>query len=74
MIAKLTGILDSVGEDWAILDVHGVGYQLSCLTKTLARIGPPGGAVSLYCETRLRDELPQLLNSATARNRIGSGC
>ncbi|MFX6815353.1 OB-fold domain-containing protein, partial [Acinetobacter baumannii] len=26
MIAKLTGILDDFGPDWAIIDVNGVGY------------------------------------------------
>jgi Holliday junction resolvasome RuvABC DNA-binding subunit len=38
MIAKLRGIIDSVGEDWVILDVQGVGYQLSCSGQTLARL------------------------------------
>ncbi|MBT6032178.1 MAG: Holliday junction branch migration protein RuvA, partial [Kordiimonadaceae bacterium] len=28
MIAKLRGILDSVGEDWCIVDVGGVGYHV----------------------------------------------
>ncbi|MEL6946875.1 MAG: OB-fold domain-containing protein, partial [Pseudomonadota bacterium] len=27
MIGKLKGAIDSVGDDWAIVDVHGVGYQ-----------------------------------------------
>ena len=26
MIAKLTGILDDSGPDWAVIDVGGVGY------------------------------------------------
>ena len=26
MIGKLTGILDDTGEDWALIDVSGVGY------------------------------------------------
>jgi len=60
MIAKLTGILDSVGEDWAIDDVHGVGYLASCSGRTLARLGQAGGQVSLHTETRLKDEIPHL--------------
>ncbi len=60
MIAKLTGILDSVGEDWAIVDVHGVGYLAACSARLLARLGRPGGAVTLYTETRIRDEVPHL--------------
>jgi Holliday junction DNA helicase RuvA len=60
MIAKLTGILDSVGEDWAIVDVGGVGYFASCSGQTLARLGRPGTAATLYTEIRLRDEIPHL--------------
>jgi len=28
MIGKLKGVVDSLGEDWIIVDVHGVGYQV----------------------------------------------
>ena len=27
MIAKLKGLIDSLGEDWAVIDVGGVGYE-----------------------------------------------
>jgi len=60
MIAKLSGALDSVGEDWAIIDAHGVGYLASCSGRTLARLGPPGSQVSLHTEMRLKDEIPHL--------------
>ena len=30
MIGKLKGIVDSYGEDYIILDVNGVGYQVHC--------------------------------------------
>jgi Holliday junction DNA helicase RuvA len=60
MIAKLTGTLDSTGEDWAIVDVGGVGYLVSCSAKTLTRLGRPGDAVTIFTETRVRDELPHL--------------
>ncbi len=38
MIGKLKGIIDSRGEDWVILDVGGVGYEVSCSTRTLAAL------------------------------------
>ncbi len=38
MIGKLTGIVDSVSEDHAILDVGGVGYLVSCPTSTLSKL------------------------------------
>ncbi len=60
MIAKLRGIIDSVGEDWMILDVQGVGYQLSCSAQTLARLDKPGTAAAFHTEMRMRDEVPHL--------------
>ena len=60
MIAKLRGIIDSVGEDWVILDVQGVGYQLSCSAQTLARLDKPGTAAAFHTEMRMRDEVPHL--------------
>ena len=35
MIAKLFGRIDSVGDDWVVLDVGGVGYLVSCSARTL---------------------------------------
>ena len=56
MIANLRGILDSTGEDWAILDVGGVGYLVYCSARTLARLPDPGSAVALEIETHVREE------------------
>ncbi len=35
MIGKLTGTVDSVGEDYLVLDVNGVGYLVHCSAHTL---------------------------------------
>ena len=35
MIAKLTGLIDTIGETSLILDVGGVGYLVSCSSRTL---------------------------------------
>jgi len=56
VIAKLRGILDSTGEDWAILDVGGVGYLVYCSARTLARLPEPGSAVALEIETHVRED------------------
>lgn len=56
MIAKLTGILDTVGDDWAILDVGGVGYLVFCSTRTLAQLPGTGEAVSFVIETHIRED------------------
>ena len=42
MIAKLKGLIDSFGDDWVIVDVNGVGYHVTCSTRTLStREGRP---------------------------------
>ena len=55
MIAKLKGLIDSVGEDWAIIDVAGVGYLVFASGRTLGRL-LDGEAVSLMSETHVRED------------------
>ncbi len=38
MIGKLKGRIDSTGADWAMVDVNGVVYFVSCSAKTLAAL------------------------------------
>ena len=42
MIAKLTGILDHIGPEGAVIDVGGVGYLVFGSNRTLGQL-PPGG-------------------------------
>ena len=56
MIASLKGILDSAGEDWAVVDVGGVGYLVFCSGRTLAAMPAPGEAVALRIETHVRED------------------
>ncbi len=42
MIGKLKGLVDSYGEDFVILDVGGVGYQVHCSARTLQALPVPG--------------------------------
>lgn len=56
MIAKLTGILDSVASDSLIVNVNGVGYQVFASSRTLARVGQPGDLVSLLIDTHVRED------------------
>lgn len=56
MIGKLKGLIDSYGEDYVILDVQGVGYQVHCSTRTLQALPSPGDAATLSIETYLRED------------------
>jgi len=56
MIGKLKGLIDSYGEDFVILDVGGVGYQVHCSGRTLQALPPPGEAAVLSIETYVRED------------------
>jgi Holliday junction DNA helicase RuvA len=56
MIAKLSGLLDSVGTDHCIVDCGGVGYLVFCSARTLRRVGDAGTAVSLRIEMQVRED------------------
>ena len=56
MIGKLTGLVDSSGEDWALVDVSGVGYQVFSSGRTLGRLPARGDPVSLLIETHVRED------------------
>jgi Holliday junction DNA helicase RuvA len=69
MIGKLSGIVDSYGEDWVILDVHGVGYQVYCSTRTLSALPQTGEAARLAIETYVREDMIRLFGFATDLER-----
>lgn len=56
MIGKLKGVIDSYGEDFIILDVHGVGYLVSCSARTLQALPAAGEAATLSIETHVRED------------------
>jgi Holliday junction DNA helicase RuvA len=56
MIGKLKGIIDSYGEDFVILDVNGVGYQVHCSARTMQALPAPGTAATLSIETHVRED------------------
>jgi holliday junction DNA helicase RuvA len=56
MIGKLKGIIDSYGEDYVILDVQGVGYQVHCSQRTLQGLPAAGESAVLSIETYVRED------------------
>lgn len=69
MIAKLTGKLDSVGRDHAVVDCGGVGYLVHCPSRTLGALAVPGETVSLAIETIVREDAFNLYGFADAAER-----
>lgn len=60
MIGKLKGVIDCFGEDYLILDVAGVGYQVHCSARTLRALPSPGQAAVLSIETHVREDMIRL--------------
>jgi Holliday junction DNA helicase RuvA len=56
VIASLKGLLEAVGEDYAVIDVGGVGYLVYCSTRTLGRLPPVGEGVRFDIETHVRED------------------
>ncbi|SDD93406.1 Holliday junction branch migration protein RuvA [Kordiimonas lacus] len=56
MIAKLTGLLDSVGDDWAIIDVGGVGYLVHSSSRSLSSLPARGEVARMHIETVVRED------------------
>ena len=69
MIAKLKGLLDETGDDWAVLDVRGVGYLVHCSAKTLAAMGEVGEACTIYTDLQVSENDMRLLGFAEAGER-----
>ena len=69
MIAKLTGMFDDFGPDWAVIDVGGVGYLVHCSAKTLDALGARGDAVTLHTELQVSENDMRLIGFASGEER-----
>ena len=69
MIAKISGRLDETGDDWAIVDVQGVGYLVHCSTKTLAALGEVGEACTVHTDLQVSENDMRLLGFAESAER-----
>ena len=69
MIAKLKGRVDQIGEDFAVIDVGGVGYLVFAGSRTLAALAV-GEAAEIAIETHVREDHIHLYGFATAAERV----
>ena len=56
MIGKLSGIIDSFGSDYILLDVGGVGYLVHCSPRTLQQSGQAGDTAGFLIDTHVRED------------------
>jgi holliday junction DNA helicase RuvA len=59
MIAKLKGVVDALGEGHLVLDVQGVGYEVSCSSRTLRTL-ELGKPTVLAIEMHVREDAMKL--------------
>jgi holliday junction DNA helicase RuvA len=69
MIGKLKGTIDEIGEDYVLVDVHGVCYIAFCSGRTLSRVGSAGEAVTLFIETYVREDQLKLFGFLSTLER-----
>ncbi len=72
MIGRLTGVLvDKDTEGDIVLDVHGVGYELTVPQGTLGRVSesPDGRGITLFVHTHVREDALVLFGFSSATER-----
>jgi holliday junction DNA helicase RuvA len=69
VIGKLRGLVDSYGDDYVIVDVGGIGYQVYCSVRTLQALPRPGEATTLSIETYVREDMIRLYGFANEIER-----
>ena len=60
MIGKLKGLVDSIGDDFALIDVGGVCYEIFCSSRTLQALPRVGEATVVFIETIVREDMIRL--------------
>ncbi|HKK34967.1 MAG TPA: Holliday junction branch migration protein RuvA [Paracoccaceae bacterium] len=69
MIGRISGRVDYVAEDHALIEAAGVGYVVFAAPRTLARLPSPGEPAALYTELVVREDLLQLFGFETPAER-----
>jgi holliday junction DNA helicase RuvA len=69
MIGKLKGVIDEIGEDHVVVEVHGVCYVAFCSMRTLGNLPGAGEAVTLLIETYVREDMIRLYGFQTTLER-----
>ena len=69
MIGKLTGRVDQVSLSAVIVDVGGVGYEVTVGARTLTMLPPVGEVVSLAIDTHVREDEIKLYGFGSEHER-----
>ncbi|GGA57957.1 Holliday junction branch migration protein RuvA [Pelagibacterium lentulum] len=65
MIGKLKGVVDSIGDDFVLIDVNGVCYEAHCSSRTLQSLPQNGEVTTLFIEMIVREDMIRLYGFAS---------
>jgi len=68
MISKLEGIVDTINENSVIIDINGVGYEVSYPERTIDTL-VEGSKISVYIKTIFRDDTIYLYGFSSIEDR-----
>lgn len=66
MISSLHGKIESLGSDYAIINVGGVGFQVYMPTTALTTLGIPGDDVNVFTHLQMREDNVSLYGFTSA--------
>jgi holliday junction DNA helicase RuvA len=69
MIGRLAGVLAWKGADQVLIDVYGVGYQVTVDARTAAALGAVGAEAVLWTELLVREDALTLVGFRTMAER-----
>ncbi len=65
MIGKLKGLVDTLGDETALIDVGGICYEIHCSARTLQQLPQVGEATVVFVETVVREDMIRLYGFAS---------
>jgi Holliday junction DNA helicase RuvA len=69
MISYVAGILDSVGEQTAVVDVNGIGFEVFMSESALSALPRTGKQVKIYTYMNVREDCMQLFGFLSVNER-----
>ncbi|MGY9056182.1 MAG: OB-fold domain-containing protein, partial [Alphaproteobacteria bacterium] len=70
MIGKLSGTLEMIATDHAIIDVGGVGYIVQASSSVLSNLPHAGEPVAMWIETVVREDSITLYGFREAAEKL----
>lgn len=69
MIGSLTGLVQNVDADGALIDVGGVGYEVGMTPRSLEQLPPIGTEVTIYTHLHVREDAMSMFGFSTTGDR-----